>query len=257
MAEDTMELDAQSDLEEGTSRNELVGMNELTAGSIGKDGLDDEMAADALEDRRLKPTNQFVPMSELRKVRAEAAKYRKRLRQLESTVKEEKKATELAKMEETDRLRTIAEEAQIRLKILKKRANAVAKQAAVINAASAMGFYNPKDAASIIDLELIEVDDGIVDEERIGELVKSLAECKPYLIRENTVGGVSASPGGFGPTNPPSGDWPKPKLRSRDQVDRLKQQSRESMKNGRLIDAVKLYNQAWEMDRNTKRKQGG
>jgi len=199
----------------------------------------------------------IVPISELRKVRAEAAKYRKRLRQLESRMEKEKREAELAKMEETDRLKAIAEEAEAKAKALKERADVVAKRAAIINAASALGFHNPKDAASIIDLGQIEVnDDGTVDEEKTNELVRLLAESKPYLIgrQDGDTGGAPALPGGFGPTNPPSSNWPRPKLRSKDQIEQLKQQSSEAMRSGKMAAAVRLYNRAWEMERGMKKK---
>lgn len=193
-----------------------------------------------------------VPISELRKVRAEAAKYRKRLRQLESKMEKEKKEAELAKMEETDRLKAIAEEAEAKAKALKEMADVVAKRAAIINTASALDFHNPKDAASIIDLGQIEVnDDGTVDEEKTMELVKSLMESKPYLIKGQQ---DSQDMAGFGPTNPPSSNWPRPKLRTKDQIDRLKQQSSEAMRSGKVAAAVRLYNRAWEMERGIKRK---
>ncbi len=90
-----------------------------------------------------------------------------------------------------------------------------------------------------------------MDEEKTKELVKSLMESKPYLIK-----GQQDSQGmaGFGPTNPPSSNWPRPKLRTKDQIDRLKQQSSEAMGSGKVAAAVKLYNRAWEMERGIKKK---
>jgi len=188
-----------------------------------------------------------IPISELRKVRAEAAKYRKQLRQLESKVAKEQKASEFAKMEETDRLKAIAEEAEAKAKALKEKADAIAKRAAIISVASVLNFHNPQDAASMVDFDQIEVDDGTVDEKEISELVKSLVESKPYLVRENQ------EVAGFGPTNPASNNWPRPKFRTKDQIDRMKQQSNEAMRSGRVSEAVRLYNQAWEMERGIKK----
>ena len=92
-----------------------------------------------------------VPISELRKVRAEAAKYRKQLRHLESKIEKDRKAVEFAKMEETDRLKAIAKEAEEKARSIQRRANTIAKQSTIINAASAIGFHNPQDAASMIN----------------------------------------------------------------------------------------------------------
>jgi hypothetical protein len=273
MAKGKKELDAQEGFEEESSTNNPLNRPK----SVEERGLDEEDALDnavgSLDyeesgEHEVRPYGEMdgelegratVPMSELRKVRSEAAKYRKRLRQLESKMEKEKREAELAKMEETDRLKAIAEEAEAKAKAFRLKAEMVARQAAVINVASALGFYNPKDAASLIDLGQIEFnDDGTVDEEKTNELVKSLVESKPYLIKgqEDTPGltGVSPSPGGFGPTNPPSSNWPRPKLRSKDQIDRLKQQSAEAMRSGKVAAAVRLYNRAWEMERGIKRK---
>jgi len=81
------------------------------------------------------------------------------LRDLESKIEKEQKKAELAKMEETDRLKAIAEEAETKAEALRKRADTVARQAAVVNSASALGFHNPIDAASIIDFRQIEIDE--------------------------------------------------------------------------------------------------
>ena len=221
--------------------------SELIARST-EDELDDEIDEEAREPR--------VPISELRSVRVEAAKYRKQLRYLESKIEKDQKTAELANMEESDRLKAIAEEAEAKAKSFEERADTIAKRAAIINAASIFGFHNPKDAASIVDMEQIEVDnDGTVDDGKLNELVKSLAESKPYLIKTQQ---DSRDMAGFGPTNPPSSNWPKPKLRTKDQIDLLKQQSREVMRTGRMLDAIKLYNRAWEIGRDIKpRKENG
>lgn len=196
-----------------------------------------------------------VPISELRKIRAEAAKYRKRLRDLENKISEERKITEISKMEETDRLRAIAEEAEIKARNLKKRADNIAKQAAVISAASSAGFYNPKDAAVIVDLSQIEVDnDGNVDPEIVNETVFSLAESKPYLVKGQQIDQEMVA---FGPTNPPSLKWPQPKLQAKDRIGQIKQKSIELMKGGNMRAGIKLYNRLWEEERGIKKPTGG
>lgn len=232
MAEDMKKLDAQEEKNIAPTRSSAK-----TSDGVNLYG--EEIDYEAGENK--------VPISDLRKIRSEAAKYRKQLRQLESEVEDERKKAELSKMEETDKLRAIAEAAETRAKALKERADVIAKQSAVINAASALGFYNPKDASAIVDLDQVEADEnGNVDAEIVDEIVRSLAESKPYLIRGQQ-GGQEMS--GFGPTNPPSANWPKPKQKAQSRIDQLKEKSSELMRGGNMTAAVKLYNRAWEKER--------
>ena len=46
----------------------------------------------------------------------------------------------------------------------------------------------------------------------------------------------------------------EPKVRSKNKIDRLKQQSNEAMRSGKVSEAVRLYNQAWDMERNISRR---
>lgn len=232
MAEDMKKLDAQEEKNIATARSSAKTSDEVNL-------YGEEIDYEAGESK--------VPISDLRKIRSEAAKYRKQLRQLESEVEDERKKAELSKMEETDKLRAIAEAAEARAKALKKRADIIAKQSAVINAASALGFYNPKDASAIVDLDQVEADEnGNVDTEIVDEIVRSLAESKPYLIRGQQIGQEMS---GFGPTNPPSDNWPKPKQKAQSRIDQLKEKSSELMRGGNMTAAVKLYNRAWEKER--------
>ena len=269
MAEDIEELDAQEE-KNSLSNSGLTGSHSpASAGAkinlhrfpFSKGGLDEENASDGLTGSRFAKSEEsdeaddVVPMSELRKVRFEAAKYRKQFRQLEQKLGEEQKASELDKMKEVDKLKAIAAEAEAKATELKRRADFVAKHAAVINSASVLGFHHPEDASRIIDLECIEIDDdGNVDAEQINEIIKALAESKPYLIREQL---GSQNMAGFGPTNPPSANWPKPKERTQGKIERLKQQAGEFMKSGKMSAAIKLYNQAWEKERGIKKPKGG
>ncbi len=232
MANDIKKLDAQEE-------KNIVATRSSIKTPDGGNEYDEDIDYEANERR--------VPISDLRKIRAEAAKYRKKLRQLESEVDDERKKAELSKMEETDKLRAIAEDAEARAKVLKERADVIAKQSAVINAASALGFYNPRDASAIVDLEQVEVDDnGTVDAEIVDEMVRLLAESKPYLIRGQQ---FDQEMSGFGPTNPPSVNWPKPKAKPQDRIEQLKQKSSELMRGGNMAAAIKLYNRAWEKER--------
>lgn len=199
------------------------------------------------------PTEATVPISELRKIRAEAAKYRKELQALQERQKKERRDTELAKMEETERLKAIAAEAEAKAKVLRERADKVAKRAAIINVASTLNFYNPSHAAGILDLEQIVIDDdGKVDESQITDMLKELAENSPYMVK----GAEKTTEFGGGPTNPPPapGAQPRtPKLTDAEMTKQLRERSREAMSKGRVSDAVRLYNQAWEKEHGIKR----
>lgn len=198
-----------------------------------------------LEDKEI-----TVPISELRKVRSEAARYRKELQSLRTKMEEEKKNLELSKMEEAERLRSMALKAEAEANALRNQVGQVAKESAIINAASSLGFYNPKDAILLVDMNQIETDEkGNIDEEKVFEIVKSLGESKPYLRRE-------MSKAFFGPTNPAprQGNWPKPRLTNANQIEQFKQQSRELTKQGRIVEAAKLFNMAWEMEHGLKSK---
>ncbi|MGQ9610343.1 MAG: phage scaffolding protein [bacterium] len=212
--------------------------------------LGDKLEAYTNETEAEEPKESMVPISELRKVRAEAAKYRKELQSLRLRIEEENRRAEISKMEEIDRLRAKASEAESQVQVLKDKLNKMIKETAIINAASSQGFYNPKDAASMIDINQIEIDDtGTIDENVVNELVKELAESKPYLKKESSI--LS-----YGPTNPPpqSGRWPKPKLTLANQIEQMKQQSRELTRMGRVVEATRLYNKAWEMEQNMLKK---
>lgn len=191
----------------------------------------------------------MVPISELRKVRYEAAKYRKELQSLRTKIEEEKKNVELSSHEEIEKLRAAALKAENELGVLRSHSNRASKESVVINAASILGFCNPKDAISLIDFSQIEIDqDGNIDEGTTFELVKNLGDSKPYLKRE-------PSKTYYGPTNPaPSkGNWPKPKSANSSQIEQLKYQARDLARQGKILEATKLFNRAWEAENAVKR----
>jgi hypothetical protein len=204
-----------------------------------------EITEEILEDQK----DTMVPISELRKVRYEAAKYRKELQSLRTIIEEEKKNIELAQLEETENLRAIAAKAEAELGSLRGQANRSAKGSAIVNAASIQGFCNPKDAVSLIEFSQIDIDEnGNVDEEKAFELVKNLGESKPYLKKDR-------SKTYYGPTNPApqQGNWPKPKSANSTQIEQLKNQARDLTRQGRTMEATKLFNRAWEAEHEIKR----
>jgi len=212
--------------------------------------------ADDSEESPQVPTVPTVPISELRKVRTEAAKYRKELVALKEQQEADAKKARLAKMEETDRLKAIAEEAEAKAKALKQRADTVAKKAAIISSAATLGFRNPKLVANHLNLADITIDDdGTVDDDAISLQLEALKESDSYLLREENQ--PQAPPDAFGgPTNPapPKDSVPMPKLHDAEKIKQMKQQSNKAMGEGKVKAAIELYNRAWEMERGVKKK---
>lgn len=208
------------------------GMNEQTAQIVTEDEKKEEM----------------VPLSELRKVNAEAARYRKALQALEAKIEEDNKNRERARMDELQRLNAEKAEAEMIAGRFRQIAEHMAKRSAVIDAATRVGFRSPQDAFSLIDVSQIELNSDLEpDKDKVMELVKELAQEKPYLLNKGVEPGNVQS---FGPSNPPPGQqqWPRPKLTTANQIEQLKQQARELTRQGRVREATRLFNIAWETE---------
>lgn len=204
----------------------------------------------------------LVPLSDLKEVRSEAAKYRRQLRALEAKVDESAKTKEKADAQaDIDKLEGLEKEQALTAEANKQLAEATATiatkeaqikaqaiGAAVYSAANAAGFESPEDAGALLDLGGIEVTDGEVDAEEINELVKELAESKSYLLK-----GEVEEMGNTGPTNPPNKKGiPNASFTSKDDILRLKKLANEGMAKGNMNSAITLYNQAWEKERGVK-----
>ena len=100
-----------------------------------------------------------VPMSELRKVRKEAEKYRLRLRTLEQQQTDDAEAAKRAAMTETDRLKAETQAAEAKVISMKAHSDNVLRRSAIINAASVANFQNPQDAAKLLEISELDVDD--------------------------------------------------------------------------------------------------
>jgi len=213
---------------------------ELEAQRMADDSTNDELDV------------QTVPISELRKVRQEAARYRRELQAFKAKIDEDEKIASHSKMEREERLTAERDEARTKIAELLDRIDRTEKRSLIIDAASAMGFYSPKDAADMIDLKNIEVDsDGNVLRESVMALVTELSKTKPYLIK-----GQDLQMAGFGPTNPPptEGSFPKTKPTTANQIDQLKKQAKELLRTGKVMEATRLFNRAWEMEHGIKPK---
>ncbi len=213
----------------------------------------EESAADDIE-TEANEKEQTVPISELRKLRNEAAQWRKEAQALRAKMEADGKKAELAKMEETDRLKKIAADAEAQAATLKQRVELTSKRSAIISAASSLDFTDPNDALGQIDMAAIQYsDDGEVDIEAVSNMVKELSNRKPYLLK----GEKKEEKGKFGPTNPPGKPYPQPKLTTAQQLDALKQQARDLTREGKVAAATKMFNRAWEIEHGVKKDTGG
>ncbi|HGJ67142.1 TPA: hypothetical protein ENS27_17410 [bacterium] len=204
---------------------------------------------DITEDMLEEDKEMLVPISELRKVRSEAAKYRKELQSIKTKIDEEKRTLEASNKEEIEKLRSIASKTETELHSLRGKISRSAKESAIVNAASILGYCNPKDAISLIEFSQIDIDeDGNVDEDKVFELVKELGESKPYLRK----GQIRTY---YGPTNPApkQGNLPKPKTNNSNQIEQLKYQARDLTRQGKILEATRIFNRAWEAENGIKK----
>lgn len=127
--------------------------------------------------------------AELKKARREAASYRTKLRERE----EFEAAKQREEMSELERLKTDLEaERKARLEVEEKTRVQALHTAAILNA-TALNFEDPKDVVLYIDVVGS-------DPESIEDLVKELAESKPYLLKRNSSSSNSSR------TNPAGGE---------------------------------------------------
>ncbi|NPV85997.1 MAG: hypothetical protein HPY45_08325 [Anaerolineae bacterium] len=127
----------------------------------------------------------------VRKLRAEAAEYRKRLRELESKVK----ADEEAKMTEQERLQKRLAELERKEIEYQQSLQARTLEYEVKLHAARLGVVDPEAAYRLLDLKQIEFDeDG--KPANLEKVLKELVAKKPYLAGQQSV---------ISPTNPAQG----------------------------------------------------
>lgn len=126
----------------------------------------------------------------VRKLRAEAAEYRKRLRELEQKAQEQ----ENAKLSETERLqKRLAELEREQAAYQRERQERTLKYETML-AASKLGIVDPEAAYKLLDLTRIEFDEDGTPR-NIEAALKELLKAKPYLAAQPAA--ISGSP-----TNP-------------------------------------------------------
>jgi hypothetical protein len=129
----------------------------------------------------------------VKRLRAEAAEYRKRLRELEQTVKQH----EEAKLSETERLqKRLAELEREQAAWQRERQERTLKYETML-AASRLGIVDPEAAYRLLDLSKVEFDDD-GNPTNLDKALQELLKAKPYLAGHATAGAGS-------PTNPATG----------------------------------------------------
>ncbi len=126
----------------------------------------------------------------LRAANKEAAERRKLLEQYES----EKKQREEAELSELDRLRKRLSEEQAEREKALAELQAIRLRSAIVSEAANIGFIDPHDAYTMIDLAEIEIDDnGQVTNAK--DLLEGLAKRKPYLLKKTVPALNATNPG--------------------------------------------------------------
>jgi len=187
---------------------------------------------------------QMIPISELRKVRAEAANNRKALLEYKEKIKSQEEAVRIAGLDEISKAQTLLKKAEDDNKALRDSMNRVQFESAIVSLASTLGFTDPQDVIKFVNPSDVQDDQGNIDNDKIEVTVKKLSEDKPYL---------RSNPGRqtFGPTNPapPDSSFPRaqPKLIDQNNIDNMIKQASDLTRQGRVGEATRLYNRAWEL----------
>lgn len=125
-------------------------------------------------------TEDSTPAAEqaLKQARSEAAKYRKRLRELEAQAE----AAREAEMSETERLAKQLADAQQTLQERDAQTRSLALESAVAVRSNALGIVDAEVAVALLDREALDYDDsGRPDPESLDAALKRLIKSKPYL----------------------------------------------------------------------------
>lgn len=185
------------------------------------------------------PTDQLVPITELRKVRAEAAENRKRAQKLEADLQKikddqekAKKDAELAKLEETDRLKKINDDLQAKYDNEKKQRERVQKESRLVNLALQMKIKAPALAIKQIDFATLDLIDP-TDEEALRNSLQNVIDENekfgiPIVMTETPPANNVQTPPGAPPANPSNPKPPPgPKLTVKENLDEMKGQYRQ------------------------------
>jgi hypothetical protein len=226
-------------------------LDEREEGQEAEEGTQENQESE--EESRESDDEVQVPITELRKVRAEAASRRKENEALQdrlAKLEEEKKTADRAKLSKQERLEV--ENAELKQKYDAERQARINESvnSAVINAASAAGFREPQDALGLVDKSTIPVSEtGRVDTEEVEAIVKGIAERKSYLLRGEDEQDLSAMNFGSTKNPPPQGAFPTLKPRAVKEIEALKAGASEAFNNKDPVKGVRLINEKFEAER--------
>ncbi|NOZ27971.1 MAG: hypothetical protein GXP39_07965 [Chloroflexi bacterium] len=185
-----------------------------------------EMEGQGPEAEGQEPEAQTFDAEYVRKLRAEAAQYRKRLRELERTLEEK----EEAELSEQERLQRRVAEYEARLAELERERQERTLQYEVKLRASQMGIVDPDAAWRLLDLASIEFDEDGTPL-NVDQALQELVKAKPYLRGQPAAAGVS-------PTNPPRRQqvFTRSQLRDPKFYAEHKDEIMQALREGRIVD---------------------
>lgn len=155
-----------------------------------EDGQEPTQDVGPVEKDGQEPTKERFDAEYVRKLRAEAAEYRKRLRDLEQAVKKH----EEAKLSETERLQRRLAELEAERATWQREVQERVLRYETMLAAGRLGVVDPEAAYRLLDLSLLEYDDD-GRPTNLEAALRALLKDKPYLV------GQPHGPSGS-PTNP-------------------------------------------------------
>lgn len=141
---------------------------------------------------------------ETAKARAEAAKYRRQLRETEKRMQEleaAEKARADAELSEAEKAARRAQELEAELEATRSRVRESLTEAAVTAAAARLGYADARDAVALMPRGELEYgDDGKPDPAAIDTALKALLAERPHLRAGHTAGGSPTNPARGGQT---------------------------------------------------------
>lgn len=126
-----------------------------------------------------------VTQAELKKLRAEAAKYRKQARDYEAKAEQQRQAA----MSEDERREARIAELEAERQAYAERMRTLAIESAVALRSNALGFVDADAAVKLIDADALEFsDDGTPDAASVDLALRALLKAKPYLKAQQAPG---------------------------------------------------------------------
>jgi hypothetical protein len=142
--------------------------------------------------------DEMVPMSVVKKLRSEAAKYRVQAREAQDKLSEKEKA----EMSEAERAKVEAEEAKAEAENLRSELRRERFQSALMSEASNQKFTDPTDVIALISQEDITIDeDGTPNRKSLKAAIERIAKAKPYLLTTTNSGSGDGGSRGSQPSD--------------------------------------------------------